>query len=104
MPTVKSMVTDMLFKSGRSTEEECVRGVIKQLLAKVCVLLPSDNCEEPPPESQEFVKVMFQCNGTNRHEDAVNALVERAMDERDDLANFIVLREKLVSAITSEER
>jgi hypothetical protein len=104
MPTVKSMVMDKLQKSGRTTDDECVRGVIKQQLAKVCVLLPCDDCKSPPPESKEFVEVMFQCNGSNRHDCAVNALVERAMDERDDLANFKALREKLVSTITSELR
>ena len=52
-------------------------------------------------EGQEFAEVMFSFQ-SEWHAKAVNALIEKAMDERDDLGGekYGHLRQKIVDTIT----
>ena len=96
MATIKSMIAEMLHKSNRSADDDTVRGKVSQYLKEICQLLPNET-----REGQEFANVMFSFQ-SEWHTKAVNALIEKAMDERDDLGDekYGRLRQRIVDAIT----
>ena len=96
MATIKAMIAEMLHKSNRSSDDDTVRGKVSQQLKEICQLLPNET-----REGQEFANVMFSFQ-SEWHTKAVNALLEKAMDERDDLGDekYGHLRQKIVEVIT----
>ncbi len=122
MSTIKAMVIDILDRSGRCSTDECIRELIRQKLDKICSRLPKEpnadtinaenkiasneeNGKQNDPnsnrKSDEFLKEMFKCTGPNLHEEAVQSLVERVMNERDDLVLYPILRKELIINLNS---
>ena len=94
MATIRAMVAEKQQQGGHSTDTETITGKIRQHLAEVCKLLPDET-----PIGREFAKVMFELKDHRNYEDAVKTLVEKAMNERDDLRDYPLLRQKLVDEI-----
>lgn len=97
MATIKSMIAEMLHKSNRSADDDTVRGKVSQYLREICQLLPNET-----GEGKEFANIMFRFQN-EWHAKAVNELIEKAMDERDDLGGekYGHLRRKIVEVITN---
>ena len=94
MATISAMVAEKQQQGGLSTDAEIIKEKIRRHLAEVCKLLPDDT-----PVGREFANVMFKLQDHRKHEDAVKILVEKAMNERDDLCDYPLLRQKLVGKI-----
>ncbi len=88
------MVAEKQRQGGHGTDAETIKGKILQHLVEVCKLLPDGT-----PIGREFANVMLELQGNPNNEDAVKALVEKAMDERDDLCDYSLLRQELVCKI-----
>ena len=95
MLTIKAMIVEKLRQKGRSVDDCIVRGKVKQFLNEICELLPDET-----PVGQEFARSISDFEG-EWHAKAVKALIEKAMDEHDDLGGKENehLRQKLVTAI-----
>ena len=85
------MVAEKQQQSGHSTDAETIKGKIRQHLVEACKLLPDET-----PVGRDFAKVMFELQDHRNYEDAVKTLVEKAMNERDDLQDYPHLRQELV--------
>ena len=94
MATIRAMVAEKQQQGGHSTDVEIIKEKIRRHLAEVCKLLPDDTSV-----GREFANVMFELQDCLKHEDAVKRLVEKAMNERDDLCDYPLLRQKLVDEI-----
>ena len=97
MATIKEMIVEKLRQQKRDTADYIVSGKIKQYLKEICLRLPDET-----PAGQEFVKIINSIQD-EWHDKAVNTLVEKAMNVRDDLKgdDYRSLRQKLVAAINS---
>lgn len=89
---IKAMVSEKLKQKGWGVSDENVREIIKKFLYKICELLPQGKSEI----SEEFSKVMFNSTETGKE---VEVLVEKAMNERDDLLGYLCIRQELENAI-----
>ena len=94
MATIRAMVAEKQRQSGHSTEEEIIKEKVRRHLVEVCELLPNET-----PEGQEFASLMLQIQDHRIREEAMKTLVARAMDVRDDLCDYPLLRQKLVDVI-----
>ena len=94
MATIRSMVAEKQQQGGHSTDAEIVKEKIRRDLAEVCNLLPNET-----PVGLEFASVMAELPELREFKDAIDALVAKAMNERDDLQDYPHLREKLVDKI-----
>ena len=88
------MVAEKQQQGGHSTDAEIVKEKIRRDLAEVCNLLPNET-----PVGLEFASVMSKLLDHRIHDDAVRTLAEKAMNERDDLCDYPLLRQKLVGKI-----
>ena len=86
------MVAEKLMQKGWGVSDENVREIIRKLLNRVCELLPMDKSQI----SEEFASIMFNNIGEGK---VVEILVEKAMNERDDLSGYKCIRQKLEEAI-----
>ena len=110
MATIKAMVAEKLRKDGGPTDDE-VRKAVKQYLKCICAILPGENNSDKNPIGAEFAKLMLptmfpvkeirseNVKGDDLHEQAVNKLIEKIMDDRDDLSDCPCLRQELVGAM-----
>ena len=94
MATIRAMVAEKQRQSGHSTEEEIIKEKVRRHLVEVCELLPNET-----PEGQEFASVMAELHELREFKDAIDALVAKAMNERDDLQDYSFLRQELVRKI-----
>ena len=112
MATIKAIVAGKLQREGLPTDEE-VRESIKQYLKGICATLPGENNSDKNPLGAEFAKLMFptmfpaedngsqNVKGNDLHAQAVNKLIEKIMDEKDDLSDCPCLRQKLMDTLNS---
>lgn len=121
MATIKAMIVDDLQKKNQSVNlpqgisninDAKVREALGVLLRKVCFLLPGDNDSDNNPIGVEFAKIMLSTEskfctenveGNDLHAKAINKLIMKIMDERDDLRGeaYKNLRQMLVSEINN---
>ena len=105
MKKIQEVVVEKLQEQGRSTDETTIEAYIKHGLQKVCALLPRDPYGSEMKElmiSKEFETLMFEVSEDNPHENAVNALVSKAMDIRNDLARYPAIRNALVAELEKQ--
>jgi len=95
--TIKAMIVEKLRQQKHDTADYVVSGKIKQYLKRICLAFPNET-----PAGQEFANVMFKIQD-ERHDKAVNMLVEKAMNERDDLGGnaYESIRQILVAVINN---
>ncbi|MCQ2284955.1 MAG: hypothetical protein MJZ57_08650 [Bacteroidales bacterium] len=105
MSTIKKLVTDELQKKDKHCDEEIIKLYIRHYANTACKFYPDNTdgglefcslmlsvmpnfnkCKENPSGEKVFVK-------------AIEKLVEKAIDEQDDLQSFPQLRKKLVEEI-----
>ena len=94
MATIRSMVAEKQQQGGYSTDVEIIKEKIRRYLVEACELLPNET-----PEGQEFASVMAELHELREFKAAIDALVAKAMNERDDLCDYPHLRQKLVDEI-----
>lgn len=94
MATIRAMVEEKQQQGGHSTDAEIVKEKIRRQLAEVCNLLPNET-----PVGLEFASITSKLLDHRIHDDAVWTLVEKAMNERDDLCDYPHLRQELVRKI-----
>ena len=94
MATIRAMVVEKQQQRGHSTDDETIKGKVRQHLIEICKLLPDDT-----PVGREFANIMFELQDHRNHEEAVKTLIAKAMNERDDLRDYPRLRQKLVDVI-----
>ena len=114
METIKSLIVKKIRPQSHGTfqqedqNDENVRKELEQYLHVICLMLPGENDSDKNPVGVEFAQIMFDAEkgeGNDLHKKAVNELVRKIMDERDDLSSekYIHLRQKIVEAITTTE-
>ena len=94
MATIRSMVAEKQQQGGHSTDVEIIKEKIRRHLVEACKLLPNGT-----PEGLEFASVMAELHELREFKDAIDALVAKAMNERDDLQDYPFLRQELVRKI-----
>ena len=114
MATIKSMILKKIRSQSHGTfhqegpNDENVRKELEQYLHVICLTLPGENDSTKNPVGVEFAQIMFDAEkgeGNDLHEKAVNELVRKIIDERDDLSSekYMHLRQKIVEVITTTE-
>lgn len=86
-----------------------MRETLKTYLNNICSSLPGENDSSRNPEGVEFAAIMLNSDdyhgeiveGNDLHEKAVNKLIMKIMEERDDLVDYKHLRQKLVAEINN---
>ena len=107
MDTIKEMIVKKIKQQSHGTlqhgdlSDENVRKELVKYVEAVCLELPGENNPDKNPEGADFAAIMFRAN-QDIHDAAVNKVVEKIMDERDDLVDFKGLRQKIVEALTKE--
>ena len=94
MATIRAIVAEKQQQRGHSADESTIKEKVRRHLVEVCKLLPDDT-----PVGREFANVMFDLQDRLSHEEAVKTLIEKAMNERDDLQDYPFLRQELVLKI-----
>lgn len=94
MATIRLMVAEKQQQGGHSTDAEIIKEKIRRHLMEVSRILPNET-----PEGLEFASVMAELHELREFKDATDALVAKAMNERDDLCDYPHLRQKLVDEI-----
>ena len=95
MATIKTMIVDKLRQENRETGDDIVSGTMRQYLDEICRLLPDET-----PAGQDFVKLVFKIQD-EWHKKAISMLIEYAMEERNDLAEYPHIRQKLSDVINN---
>lgn len=80
MATIRLMVAEKQQQGGHSTDAEIIKEKIRRHLMEVSRILPNET-----PEGLEFASVMVELHELREFKDAIDALVAKAMNERDDL-------------------
>ena len=95
MATIKSMVENKLRRKGQSTNCEYVREIVRKLLDRICESLPDGTIEGG--EFENAISKSMDHAGI----DPVGVLVESAMEDRNDLCDYPLIRQKLEHAINN---
>ena len=85
------MVAEKQQQGGHSTDAEIIKEKIRRHLMEVSRILPNET-----PEGLEFASVMAELHKLREFKAAIDALVAKAMNERDDLQDYPHLRQELV--------
>ena len=101
MPTIKALVVERRQLRGRSDDDNSVKELVFQYLKNVCKFLPNETLE-----GREFASLMAEfvdhhkvvCDDS-AFSNTIKKLTEKAMDERDDLRDYMELRQKLIEEI-----
>ena len=113
MATIKSIVVEKLQQRGSPHNDDDVRKWLLPIVEKTCCLLPGENCAETNPVGFEFSRVMFLVDspfrneseeiieGRDLYEKALNKLIAKILEERDDLCDYPNLRKEIVDAINN---
>ena len=109
MPTIKKMIIEKIRQQSHGTfqqedvSDENVRKNLEKYLHVVCLNLPGENDPDKNPEGANFAAIMFRAH-QDLHDAAVNKIVEMVMDERNDLTDYIPLRQKIEKALKKNWR
>ena len=91
--TIKMMVEEKLVQKGWGISDTNVRDILKKILNRICDQLPQGNSKI----SAEFVKVMF--NSSTGTDKVIDVLIEKVVNERDDLVDYVSIRQEPENAI-----
>ena len=109
MATIKEMIIAKIRQQSHGTlqqedlNDENIRKELKKYLHVVCLALPGENDPDNNPEGAEFASIMFRTDH-DLHDATENKIIEMIMEERDDLADYKRLRQKIAEAITRNWR
>ena len=105
---IKALIVEKIQQQRQLTSpqevvsEEEIRKVVGKYLHVVCLTFPGENNRDKNPAGVEFADIMFSAD-RDLHDAAERKIVEKIMEERDDLADYPNLRQKIVDAITTTE-
>ena len=112
MATIKTMIVEKIQQQRHGilqqedlTDDE-VRKELERYFHVICLTLPGENDPNNNPVGAEFANIMFSAEngeGNDLHEKAINKLISKVMDERDDLSDkkYKHLRQKIVEVIAT---
>ena len=93
MATIKSMIEDKLRQKGESPNCGRIRGIVRKLIDRICESQPDGKLE-----GREFVNVISQAMDQVGTE-PIDMLVDMAMEDRNDLCDYPIIRQRLERAI-----
>ena len=105
---IKALIVEKIQQQRQLTtpqetvSEEDIRKVVGKYLHVVCLTFPGENNRDKNPAGVEFADIMFSAD-KDLHDAAERKIVEKIMEERDDLVDYPNLRQKIVEAITTTE-
>ena len=105
---IKALIVEKIQQQRQLTSpqevvsEEDIRKVVEKYLHEMCLTFPGENNRDKNPAGVEFADIMFSAD-KDLHDAAERKIVEKIMEERDDLVDHPNLRQKIVDAITTTE-
>ena len=105
---IKALIVEKIQRQRQLTSpqeavsEEDIRKEVGEYLRVVCLTFPGENNRDKNPAGVEFADIMFSAD-KDLHDAAERKIVEKIMEERDDLVDYPNLRQKIVEAITTTE-
>lgn len=106
--TIKALIAEkiqrqrQLISPQEAVGEEDIRKMVGKYLHVVCLTFPGENNRDKNPAGVEFADIMFGAD-KDLHNAAERKIIEKIMEERDDLVDYPNLRQKIVEAITTTE-
>ena len=106
--TIKTLIIEkirqqrQLISPQEAVSEEDIRKMVGKYLHVVCLTFPGENNRDKNPAGVEFADIMFGAD-KDLHNAAERKIIEKIMEERDDLVDYPNLRQKIVEAITTTE-
>ena len=106
--TIKALIVEKIQQQRQLTtpqetvSEEDIRKMVGKYLHVACLTFPGENNRDKNPAGVEFADIMFGAD-KDLHNAAERKIIEKIMEERDDLVDYPNLRQKIVEAITTTE-